>query len=155
MLAVSGEENKDIYSGKMADEIYRPEGGAIQSIADGGPTLQPAHTKEERIEWGRRVYTSTCIACHQPNGEGFGNAFPPIASSDFLNADKQRAIGSLVHGLSGEITINGETYNGVMPALGLSDEDIANVLTFVYNSWGNSGLTVGPDEVKRVRAQGK
>jgi nitrite reductase (NO-forming) len=155
MLRVSGEENKAIYSGKMADEIYRPEGPAIQTITGAAPTLQPAHTKAERIEQGRRVYTSVCVACHQPSGEGFGNAFPPLASSDYLNADKRRAIRTLVFGLSGEILVNGQPYNSVMPALGLTDEEIANVLTYVYNSWGNAGLEVKPSDVTGVRAEGQ
>ena len=66
-----------------------------------------------------------------------------------------RAIGAIVHGLTGEITVNGSKYNSVMPALALNDEDIANVLTFVLNTWDNKGGEVKPGDVARVRAEKK
>ena len=75
-----------------------------------------------------------------------------MAGSNFLNADKPRAIGIALHGLSGKIQVNGKDFNSQMPALNLSDEDVANVLTYVYNSWGNSGHEVLPAEVAKVRA---
>jgi nitrite reductase (NO-forming) len=79
--------------------------------------------------------------------------FPPLAESDFLNADKSRAIQAVIFGWRGEVVVNGMTFNNNMPSLPLSDHDIANVLTFVYNSFGNSGLEVTPEEVKVLRAQ--
>lgn len=151
MLNVEGPEMLAIYSGKMSDEVYLPEGGAVQTIADEPAQPAIARTKAERIEFGRRVYVRECLACHQPEGQGVANAFPPLATSDYLNADKRRAIAVVAAGLSGEITVNGVVYNGVMPSLRLSDEDIANVLTFTYNSWGNSGLTVTPEDVRAAR----
>jgi nitrite reductase (NO-forming) len=76
-----------------------------------------------------------------------------LAGSDFLNADKSRAIQIIIHGRQGEVVVNGMKYNNNMPSFPLSDQNIANVLTFVYNSFGNSGLEVTPDEVKILRAQ--
>jgi nitrite reductase (NO-forming) len=99
------------------------------------------------------VYNSICAACHQPSGVGIPVAFPPLAGSDYLNADKKRAIATVVRGLSGPVTVNGQSFNSVMPALGLSDEDVANALTFVYSQWGNAGHEVTPAEVKAVRAE--
>ena len=85
-------------------------------------------------------------------GQGVPKAFPPLAKSDYLNADKIRAIKILLEGKSGPITVNKEKYDSVMPALGLSDEDIASVLTYVYNTWGNNGATVSPGEVAGQRS---
>ncbi len=73
--------------------------------------------------------------------------------SHFLNADKQESIRVLIHGRQGEIAVNGQTYNNNMPSLLLSDEDIANALTYTYNSFGNSGKEVTPDEVRVLRAE--
>lgn len=110
-------------------------------------------TKEERILLGQRLFTSICAACHQPNGLGRANMFPPLAGSDFLNANKERAIRIVISGRQGEVVVNGLKYNNNMPSFPLTDEDIANVLTYVYNSFGNSGLEVTPEEVKTVRAK--
>ena len=74
-----------------------------------------------------------------------------MAKSDYLNADKVRAIKTITGGLQGKLTVNGLVFDGVMPAWSLSDEDIANVMTYIYNSWGNSGLDVTPDQVKTNR----
>jgi nitrite reductase (NO-forming) len=153
MLKVEGPENKEIYSGKQNDLVYQPEGPAIQSMTSAAPVVPPAANKAERIARGQRIYTSVCAACHQPSGLGIPAAFPPLAGSDFLNADKKRAIGIVLHGLSGTVTVNGKPFNSVMPALGFSDEEIANVLSFVYSQWNNAGHEVTPDEVKAVRAQ--
>jgi nitrite reductase (NO-forming) len=155
MLKVEGPENKTLYSGKQSDEVYQPEGGAIQTLGDRAEAIAPARNKAERIERGQRTFVSICAACHQPSGLGMPGAFPPLAGSDFLNADKPRAIGVVLNGLSGEVTVNGKKFNSVMPAFGLSDEDIANALTFVYSKWGNAGHEVTPAEVKTVRAATK
>ena len=153
MLKISGPENKVIYSGKTDDLVYQPEGPAIQTMgrAEAPAAPRPAANKAERIERGQRVFTSVCVACHQPGGVGIDNVFPPLAGSDYLNADKRRAIGTLINGLSGPVTVNGKSFNSAMPALGMSDEDVANVLTYVYNNWKNAGHDVTPAEVKSLR----
>jgi mono/diheme cytochrome c family protein len=112
-----------------------------------------ARSKAERIAQGRRLFTSICAACHQPTGRGLPNVFPPLAGSDFLNADKNRAIQTVIFGRQGEVVVNGLKFNNSMPSFPLDDQDIANVLTFVYNSFGNSGLEVTPEEVKALRSQ--
>ena len=84
---------------------------------------------------------------------GVPNVFPPLAGSDYLNADKNRAIKTVINGRQGEIVVNGLRFNNSMPKFPLSDDDIANVLTFVYNSFGNSGIEVTPDEVRALRAE--
>ncbi len=78
--------------------------------------------------------------------------FPPLAGSDFLNADKKRAIKVVINGRQGEVLVNGMKSNNSVPSFLFSDDDIANVLTYVYNSFGNSGLEVTTAEVKALRA---
>lgn len=151
MLKVEGPEDKVVYSGKQSDEVYIPEGGAIQTINENTAPAPKAQSKAERIELGKRIYSQNCMACHQSEGQGIPNAFPPLAKADFLNADKTRAITTVRKGLTGPVIVNGATYNGVMPAWTLSDDDIANVLTYVYNNWGNSGLEVTPEEVSAIK----
>ncbi len=154
MLRVGGAEDPAIYSGRIADGVYAPEGGAIQHIAGPAPEPARARTPAERIEMGRRVYANSCAACHQPEGEGIPGVFPPLAASDYLNADTRRAIDIVLNGLSGPITVNGVEYNSVMPAVGLSNEDVANVLTYVYSRWGNSGAVIAPEDVRAVGRRG-
>ena len=153
MIKVEGPEDKLVYSGKQNDEVYRPEGGTIQSVGTAAPTEAPAKYKAERLERGKVVFTTICAACHQPSGLGIPGSFPPLAHSDFLNADKPRAIGFVMGGHTGPIQVNGAGFNSTMPALGLTDEQIANALTFVYSQWNNAGHEVTPAEVAAVRAQ--
>lgn len=146
MLKVEGDENKTIYSGKQSDSIYLPEGSAIQSLQP-EQTLVKAGNKAQQIEFGQRVYEANCQACHQAQGQGIPGAFPPLATSDYLNGDTMRAVDAILDGLSGKLTVNGIDYNGVMPAMRLNDDDIANVVTFISNSWGNKGVTISPEQV--------
>jgi nitrite reductase (NO-forming) len=152
VLTATGDENKTVYSGKVMEEIYQPEGGAAQSTAPAAVAAPAqANSKAERIEFGQRTYNQVCLACHQPTGLGIPGAFPPLAGSDYLNADKLRAISVVLNGLTGPVTVNGQDFNSQMPLLNLSDEDVANVLTFVYNSWENAGHVVTPEEVASQR----
>ena len=126
------------------------ENGGVMGVAS--PTAAAA-TPADKIGAGKHLFISICAACHQPTGKGLPNVFPPLAGSDFLNADKNRAIGIIIHGKSGEVVVNGQKFNNSMPQFPLSDQDVANVLSYVYNSFGNSGLEVTPEEVKAVRGQ--
>ncbi|WP_415061776.1 copper-containing nitrite reductase [Bdellovibrio sp.] len=155
MIKVEGEANKEVYSGKTHDGIYQPEGGVIQEMGEKAPTIAPAKTTEEKIARGQRIYETSCFACHQTNGQGLNGAFPPLAKSDYLNNNKNKAISAVIHGLEGKIKVNGKDYDSIMPAQVLSDEEAANVLTYVYSAWGNSKKIVTPEEVKAVRASGK
>lgn len=154
MLKVEGTADHEVYSGKTKDGIYLPEGGVIQEIGAEAPKQVPAKTLEQRLSGGKRIYESSCFACHQSNGQGLPGAFPPLAKSDFLN-NKDKSISAVIHGLEGPIKVNGKEFNSIMPAQILSDEDAANVLTYVYSMWGNSKKVVTPAEVKAVRDAGK
>ena len=153
IIHVEGPENKTIFSGKQKDSVYLPEGSATQSIGKGeaAPQVQAAN-KEERIKLGKGIYEANCLACHQANGQGVPKAFPPLAKSDYFNADYNRGIQAVLKGLSGKITVNGEVYDSVMPATALNDEQVANVLTYVANNWGNKGGEITPDQVAKQRS---
>ncbi len=112
-----------------------------------------AVAKKISIEKGKRVFAQNCFACHQSEGQGMPGVFPPLAKSDYLMANKDRAIAGIIKGQIGEMVVNGQKFNSAMPALVLNDEQIANVLTYVLNSWGNNGEVVTVDDVKRVRAE--
>jgi len=153
-LKISGPDNKALFSGKVSDEVYLPEGGRAR-VAE-LPSQKPAAAegKAERVKLGEGIFANNCQACHQGNGEGVADAFPPLANSDYLNADKARAIKTVTGGLEGKLSVNGHDYNGVMPAWDLPDEDIANVMTYIYSKWGNSGQEVLPADVaaNRIKA---
>ena len=153
MIKVEGPRNQLVYTGKTVDAVYLPEGQAIQPIAMETRPAPATNTFESRMVAGEGVFKSNCAACHGMKGEGVPGAFPPLAKSDFLMADKARAITIIANGLQGEVVVNGEKYNSVMPALGLVDEDIANVATYVRNSFGNKGEMVTTDEVKKARGK--
>lgn len=152
MLKVDGEHDPMIYTGKQSDTVYLPEGGATQTIPNGkAPEKMFAKNLEERMTAGKMVYNQNCAACHQADGSGLKGAFPPLAKADYLMKDKVRAIKTVIEGLEGKITVNGVEYNSVMPALGLDDEDVANVLSYVRNSFGNKSDEVTTSEVKSAR----
>ena len=156
MLNVIGEEDEKVFSGEQYEGIYLPEGPGIQSMPTTNEIVEseiPAQNLDEQIEFGKRIYMQTCFACHQGEGQGIPNAFPPLAKSDYLNADVNRAIDVVVNGLSGEITVNGKKYNSVMTRQMLSSEEVANVLTYVYNSWGNNKTVVTKEMVDKVKGK--
>lgn len=100
---------------------------------------KPAQTDlEKSIERGREVYQNFCVQCHLPTGKGVPNNFPPLAGSNWLTEKRTESIHSVKFGQRGEIVVNGVTYDGIMTPMGLSDEEVADVLNYVMNSWGNT-----------------
>jgi len=156
MLNVEGEENKSIYSGVVQEGIYQPEGGGIQTMPDDAKATVATSTSEkslaEKMESGKQIYMQTCFACHQAEGQGIPSAFPPLANSDYLNADVDRSIGIILKGKTGEITVNGEKYNSVMTRQAISNDEIADVMTYIYNSWGNNKTNVTKARVDKVKS---
>ena len=107
------------------------------------------------MDRGAKVYKGYCSSCHQANGQGLSTIYPPLAKSDWLkNTPKEKVIEAVVYGLKGPITVNGKKYNGVMNPMptNYKDEDIAAVITYVYNSWGNPGTVVTVADVQKVKA---
>ena len=142
ILKADGAEDKTIYSGKELDSVYLGDKAANLAAVSEARAAEASGTltKEQQIKAGESRFTGTCSVCHQANGEGLPNVFPPLARSDFLMVDKQRAIGIVLNGLSGKVTVNGNTFNSVMPPMSqLNDDEIANILTFITHSWGNKG----------------
>ena len=107
----------------------------------------------ENYSEGKKVYEKTCIACHQENGEGLEGSFPPLANSDYMLEDTDRAIEQVLNGSSGEITVNGKVYNGTMPPQALNDQEVMDVMNYVLNSWGNDGGEVTLEQVKSADDQ--
>lgn len=158
ILKADGPERKDIYSGKEIDSAYL--GDQVADLAPVGAAAAARTagklTKEEQVKAGEVLFNGTCSVCHQATGLGMPNVFPPLARSDFLMADKQRSIGIVLNGLTGPVTVNGAQFNSVMPPMSqLDDHDLANILTYVRNSWGNQGDAVSGEEVAKVRASTK
>ncbi|MFO7721383.1 MAG: c-type cytochrome, partial [Gillisia sp.] len=155
MLKVGGTENEKIYSGTQLEKTYLPEGSVIQAMPVAEKSKEPENVQEktlaEQMTHGKQLYAQTCFACHQAAGQGIQGAFPPLAKSDYMNADIGRTINAVLHGLTGEITVNGEKYNSVMTSQNLTDEEVADVLTYVYNNWGNNKTKVTPAMVKAER----
>ena len=147
LLVANGEENRKIYA----------KNEAVPYVSDLKISTTPKDeaimnkTKEQQIADGKGIYTKVCVACHQAQGQGMEGAFPPLAKSDFLNADVDRAIDIVLHGKQGEITVNGKKYNSVMTPQPLSVQEVADVLTYVYNTWDNSKKVVTPEMVQKIK----
>lgn len=127
------------------------------------PPVQLPEWLRNQIDSGKEVYMKAatgggmCFTCHQVNGQGLDGQFPPLAGSDWVLGEKDRLIKISMYGLMGEIEVNGVKYNNVMappgiPPGSLTDDQIANVLTYIRNEWGNSASAISAEEVARVRA---
>jgi len=95
-------------------------------------------TKEDSIASGREIYQDFCIQCHLNTGEGVSGVFPPLKASDYLINNIEKSIAGIKYGLNGEIIVNDEIYNSVMINQGLEDDEIADVMNFILNEWGNN-----------------
>jgi mono/diheme cytochrome c family protein len=103
------------------------------------------------IARGQELYTVHCLACHQEKGEGIEDIYPPLAKSDYMMADKKRTIDQILHGVTGEIKVNGKIYNGEMSSFDLNDQEVSDVANYIRNSWGNKSTAVTPSEVAALR----
>ena len=106
---------------------------------------------ERSIADGKEIYQDFCLQCHLDTGKGVSGVFPPLAQSDYLLNDINLSIKGIKYGMSGPITVNGEEYNGVMQNQGLDDVEIADVMNYVINSWGNkSKEVITPERVASI-----
>ena len=134
----------------------------IQAAAAPAPAAAPAapaaagafvKASDEQMKRGAAVYARTCIACHQPTGKGLPPVFPSISETPIVVGNPELPIKFILQGLMGPITVGGMTYNSMMPPVpAVNDQDIADVLTYVRQSFGNKGNPVTADQVKAVRA---
>jgi nitrite reductase (NO-forming) len=140
----------NVYLADKAVEAGAPVIAGVAAAQEAGSA-----TIEDQIAAGSVLFNGTCSVCHQNNGMGLPGVFPPLAGSDFLTArSPEKVISVVINGITGPITVNGEDYNSVMPPMSnLNDDEIANILTYVYNSWGNKGDRIRPADVEKVRAE--
>ncbi len=112
------------------------------------PQDDPADAK---FPEGAKIYKTKCVACHQLTGLGIPNAFPPLKGSDYLLADKKRAVKQVLNGSHEEMVVNGVTYNMPMPFQVDTHEDAVNVINYTLNAWGNDGGIITIEEVKDIK----
>ena len=86
---------------------------------------------------GAEIYQDFCLQCHLDNGKGVANVFPPLAQSDYLANNLEESIRAVKYSLRGPIVVNGISYDGIMTKQGLDDEEVADVMNYILNSWGN------------------
>ena len=112
---------------------------------------------ENQIEHpGKEVYDAVCLACHMADGSGVPGMHPPLIETEWVSGDKERLIDLVLNGMSGKIKVDGETYNSIMPAHShLSDQQIANVLSYIRTSFGNNSSPISKEEVAKVRNSAK
>ena len=101
---------------------------------------------------GKEIYADFCIQCHGANGKGDGKNFPPLDGSDWLTKKRTQSIHAVKFGQSGAIVVNKIKFNNVMPAMGLSNEEVADVMNYIMNSWGNKQIKkVTKQEVENIK----
>lgn len=140
----------DRHSGWFNAQVYSPYQNAGQL-----ETWQPKSGAAAMMARGKQLYDLNCGTCHSPDGVGKPGQAPPLAGSEWVNAKNPKGFIAIpLQGLTGEIHVNGQTWNSSMAAMGagLSDADLAAVISYIRTSWGNKGETVTADDVKAVRA---
>ncbi len=150
-------------TGKIWRVLYRGEknsfGAAALAAMEKRKLLSHIKTPDETADdlqknllASQKLYNTFCGTCHQQDGKGAAGRFPPLAGTDWVNGDKTRLINIVLNGLEGSIEVNGETYNSVMPQhMFLSDVQLAEILTFIRQNFGNNASAVSPEEVSKVR----
>lgn len=157
ILKADGPENKAIYSGKEVDYVYlgdraQPNMQAVAKAAESASTGEL--TLQQQVDAGKALFAGTCSTCHQAEGQGMPGVFPPLAASDYIAADAKALPRVILHGLQGRVLVNGKDYNSVMPPMAqLTDDEVANISTYVLNSWGNPGGRISKADAAAIRAQ--
>lgn len=130
-------------AGKLAAELSAPQAAYLKKVASTGTAV---------VSPGQAIYEALCLNCHQAAGQGLAGVYPPLAKSDWVAGDVQTLIKITMHGLAGPTKVQGKDYGVVpMPPMGLDDQQLADVLTYVRNAFGNKAAAVKVEEVKAVR----
>lgn len=131
--------------------------GGAEGSAETDAPVEAAVPKIKAVKMaqGGAVYKTYCFACHMDDGQGVAGLNPPLIDTEYVLGDKEALILIALNGFNGEeLIVNGETYNGIMtPHDFLSDAELANVLTYIRNSWGNEASEVSIEEVTTARAK--
>ncbi|MDO8696910.1 MAG: copper-containing nitrite reductase [Pseudomonas sp.] len=145
LLAVSGEARPEIYSQGIKTPLPAVAGAPVKPAA---PAVAVADVPLAR---GKAVFERVCAACHLPDGSGVAGVFPPLAKSDFFQERPYEMAHIVIHGRSGELVVNGQHYNGVMPAQDLNDEDVAAVINYINVAMNDGKPVLTPAQVKDMR----
>lgn len=111
------------------EEEYTPLENTVAQIQD---------QKSESYQRGKEIYMDFCIACHLPNGKGIPGTFPPLDGSNWLTEKRIESIHAVKFGLKGPISVNGKEYDNIMVSQGLTDQEVADVMNYINNSWSNA-----------------
>ena len=139
------------YNGGFRPDIYDENSLRV------GPAVDATESEPDPAVQGKRLFTVNCAACHQQSGKGVAGQFPPLAASEWVLGEPAVLIRILLHGLQGPVSVLGETYNGNMPAFAtkLDDQQLALVLTYIRQSWGNEAEEVTPEWIAQTRENEK
>ena len=128
-----------------------------KKVVDLSPEEIAAAKFVKKVESGKKTFSAKCASCHQSNGQGLPNMFPPLAGSEWVTSDPGLITNIILKGLKGKIVVKGETWGTVptqqMAAVDINDREIANVVTFVRQAWGNSASEVTVQQVSAFREE--
>ncbi|POZ59948.1 nitrite reductase, copper-containing [Chromobacterium alticapitis] len=155
LLAVSGPDKPDIYGKGQISDIGASAPAVRTAPGEEAPiNAEPPQAHESNpADHGQAVFSKNCVACHQANAQGVPGVFPPLANSDLIQKTPLEAARIILGGRAGQLTVNGVSYNGVMPSLDLSDEEVTDVLNYVSVKFNQGKPVVTVDDVKKLRAQ--
>ena len=128
---------------------------ALISTSCAGDVSSDSSEEDEAINTryaeGKEVYDRSCVACHMEDGKGLEGTFPPLAGSDYLLENPQRALKQVIYGSAEEMTVNGVVYKGIMPPQDVTDEEAVAVVNYILNAWGNNGGEVTGEDLDKVK----
>lgn len=141
-----------VYSCQNKSETKKVEPVSSEKMASEINKSLPASTPKKVLP-GKAVYEKNCLTCHQSDGSGVPNMHPPLGPGSWVGKDPKELVAIMMKGLSGKIEVNGEEYKNFMPSHAkLTDEELADVLTYVRASFGNNFEPVTAELVKKIRS---
>lgn len=142
-----------MYSGGFSGDVYDERAGMAGTAAAGGGAEAEIDPAVQLMNLGKRTYTTYCQSCHQASGLGVAGVYPPLVGASWVLEDPKTPTLIVLHGLQGPIEVKGNVYNNVMQQWGtaLSDKEIAAVISYVRNEWGNSASMIDADFVSGIR----